>query len=72
MDPGYSDRIMAEARRRRLAGIPTVRWYRCHGCGKEYPLYLGVRGSWGCNNDACLAPDIHIHSDLDGEKPTML
>lgn len=68
----YTSEAHAEVHRRRLAGIPTLRWYKCHGCGKEYAIEDGVRASWGCNNDACLAPNIHIHSDLDGEKPTTL
>lgn len=61
-----------EEKRRRMLGLLTWRWYKCHGCGKEYSLADGVRAGWGCNNDCCLAPNIHLHSDLDGEKPTTL
>lgn len=64
--------IAAERARRKAAGIPTLRWYKCHGCGTEYPLSDGVRYGAGCANVACFAPDIHIHSDLDGEKPETL
>jgi hypothetical protein len=57
-----------EEERRRKAGIPTRRWYECHGCGAEYPSSAGARPSWGCT---CGRPDIHIHSDLDGEQPML-
>ena len=60
-----------EARRKR-EGIPTLRWYKCHGCGAEYPMHGGVRASAACSNVTCNRPNIHIHSDLDGEKPTTL
>lgn len=60
-----------EARRKRL-GLPTLRWYVCHTCRAEYPLEDGVRGPTGCSNIACGRPDIHIHSDLDGEQPLTL
>jgi len=31
----------------------------------EYPMDH-VRASWGCD---CPDPDIHVHNDLDGERP---
>jgi hypothetical protein len=70
----YSDteEIRDERARRKREGIPTLRWYRCHNCEAEYPFSAGVRNSVGCSNPACANPDIHIHSDLDGEKPLTL
>lgn len=44
-------------------------WFRCHGCGKEYPLSDGIRGNIGCNNPCCYHSDIHLHSNADGEIP---
>lgn len=44
-------------------------WFRCHGCGAEYAISDGVRSPRGCGNPTCYAPDIHIHSDRDGEIP---
>lgn len=45
-------------------------WFKCHGCGAEYAISDGIRSSLGCANPACIRPDIHIHSGVDGEKPT--
>lgn len=59
-----------EELRRQREGIKTLRWYKCHGCGAEYPVRAGVRTSRACSE--CDSPDIHIHSDLDGEKPVHL
>lgn len=55
-----------EERRRREAGIPTLRWYKCHECGWEhaYGAMAGICGNCGYR--------LNIHSDLDGEKPTQL
>jgi hypothetical protein len=66
-----SPEMAAEVQRRKAAGIPTLRWYKCHGCGKEWP-HDHVRASWGCDNPRCDRPDIHTHSDLDGEQPLTL
>jgi hypothetical protein len=57
---------------RKAQGIPTRRWYKCHGCGAEYQISVGIRNSAGCSNPTCANPNIHIHSDLDGEQPTRL
>lgn len=52
---------------RQLNEIKRYRWYRCHGCGAEYSIKTdGVRNSAGC---LCPNPDVHVHSDLDGEVP---
>ena len=72
MDLGYSNAVMEEVRRRKREGVPTLRWYKCHGCSAEYSMQDGVRNYEGCSNVACYAPEIHIHSDLDGEKPNTL
>lgn len=61
-----------EEQRRRALGIRTLRWYQCHGCNAVYAFSLGVRNCAGCSNPTCNRPDIHIHSDLDGEKPIIL
>jgi len=62
MDYGYAH----EERRRYAEGVPTLRWYKCHGCGweHEYVAMAGVCGNCGGR--------LSIHSDLDGEKPTTL
>jgi hypothetical protein len=67
----YGPEVDAERARRKRLAIPTLRWYKCHGCGAEYPMD-GVRPGTGCANPACHSPNIHIHSDLDGEKPLTL
>lgn len=52
--------------------VPVFRWYKCHGCLREYPLSdpLGTgnisHAGWGC---VCATPDVHIHNDSDGELP---
>lgn len=50
----------------------TVRWYVCHGCGWEAWISDGVRNSAGCGNPECYTPDVHIHSNADGEQPKKL
>lgn len=47
-------------------------WYVCHGCQQEYSLAEGVRPWAGCANLACQYPDIHTHSNADGELPKTL
>jgi hypothetical protein len=66
------EKAAPERARRKREGLPTRRWYQCHGCGAEYSFADGVRNSRGCDKIYCPQPDIHIHSDLDGEKPTTL
>lgn len=68
----YGTVVEAERARRKAEGAPTLRWYKCHGCGAEYPFAEGIRSSTGCSNVACAQPSLHIHSDLDGEKPLAL
>jgi hypothetical protein len=68
----YGPDVEAERTRRKREGIATLRWYVCHGCGWEALVSDGVRPSWGCGNPDCLKPAIHVHSDLDGEKPKTL
>lgn len=72
MDPGYTRAVYDEIARRKREGLPTLRWYKCHGCNAEYAFADGIRPPTGCANSACFSPDIHIHSDLDGEKPLTL
>jgi len=48
----------------------TLSWYMCHNCGKEFRIADGVRNSRGCDN--CWNPNVHIHSNVDGELPTTL
>ena len=60
-----------EERQRKELGLPTLRWYKCHNCGVEYPFDC-VRTPMACDNINCHSPDIHVHSDLDGEKPATL
>lgn len=67
MDYGYAH----EERRRCAEGVPTLRWYRCHGCGWEHILD-GAYHVTACGNPDCQDPCLHIHSDLDGEKPLTL
>jgi hypothetical protein len=58
--------------RRRAAGIPTLRWYRCNTCNAEYSMQDGVRAGHGCANANCEHSNIHVISDLDGEQPRQL
>jgi len=44
-------------------------WYKCHNCSTEYAMVDGVRNSSGCSNPNCHHPDVHIHSNVDGELP---
>lgn len=56
----------------RLCEKKRFSWYVCHGCGKEYLISDGVRPWAGCDNLACHYPDIHVHSNADGELPKTL
>lgn len=68
MDYGYS----REESQRMREGISTLRWYMCHNCGWEAWIKDGVRSVLGCGNAKCHSPCLHVHSDLDGEKPKTL
>jgi hypothetical protein len=67
-----SEETLTERTRRKELGIRTLYWFKCHGCGYERLVSQGVGNSASCGNPACVNPDLHIHSDIDGEKPNTL
>lgn len=68
----YSEEQYAEIARRKREGILTLSWYVCHNCGWEAWISDGVRSGIGCGNSKCYRPILHVHSDIDGEKPRTL
>jgi len=68
-----ADNVLA-ARIRVFGPLPTepvFRWYRCHHCGWEYE-YIAMRPE--CGNVRCHRTPygLHVHSSVDGERPTTL
>lgn len=51
---------------------PRLSWYVCHNCGWEAWVADSGRTSLGYGNEKCYHPDLHIHSNADGEMPKRL